>query len=93
MVDSFPCLRRTVTADEKVKEDRRKESHQESKCCVFRALSCMEEQESIKYTKIRIFNTNVRLVFLNASETYLEDGPPKHITASGARGPTQYQSK
>lgn len=54
------CLRRTFTADGKVKEDRCKESPQEIKCCVYPALSCMEEQESIKYTKIRIFNTNVR---------------------------------
>lgn len=73
MVDSFQCLRRTVTADGKLKEDRCKESHQESKCCVYPALSCMEEQESIKYTKIRIFNTNVRLVLLNASETWRMD--------------------
>lgn len=60
IVDSFQCLRRTFTADGKVKEDRCKESPQESKCSVYPALSCMEEQESIKYTKIRIFNTNVR---------------------------------
>lgn len=65
MVDFFECLRRTVTEDGKLKEDRLKESHQESKCCVYPALSSMEEQGSIKYTKIRIFNTNVRLVLLN----------------------------
>lgn len=64
MVDSFQCLRRTVSADGKVMEDRCKESHQESKCCVYPALSC---------TKIRIFITNVRLVLLNASETWRMD--------------------
>lgn len=73
MIDSFQCLRRTVTADGKVKEDRCKESHLESKCCVYPVVSFMEEQESIKYTKTRIFNTNVRLVLLNASETWMMD--------------------
>lgn len=37
---------------------------------MLRLYSFMEEQGSIKYTKIRIFNTNVRLVLLNASETW-----------------------